>query len=364
MLVHPQETSVMDDTDLHGEKLPPPRKKRADPSSEPKRHRPNALERATEKRLDRSAAYYEHVAPPAHRHETKWRHAAWQAKREVVRQTLERTGASTQALSNFDACGSTAVACWSPSLGRRRLQAYYCHCRHCEPCARAKANKITANLRTRLQHARRHEYRLVTLTMKHSTAPLADQVKRLYKCFKKLRQTKEWKSSQEGGAFMLEVKRNGPFWHPHLHGVVQGSFINKFTLSQLWHKVTGDSFIVDVRKIDRAEDAAHYVSKYITKGTSDSVWQSDSAAQEYVLATKGLRTCNTFGSWRKYPLLKVENDPKDWQIEDTLVNLLRRSAAGDQVANDILKTLKPDWAWHEADYPADGPPRPALNASG
>jgi hypothetical protein len=336
-----------------GDDPPAPAGKRPPLTTDPPRHRATAIERATERRLDRAAAFYAHVAPPARPQETAWRHGKWAAKRAVVRRSLERTGASSALLSNFDACGSTAVAQWSEKLQRRRLSAYYCHCRHCEPCARSKANKIAANLRDRLRDAKKNQYRLITLTLKHSDAPLQDQVKRLYACFKRLRHTKAWKSSQDGGAFMLEVKYNNTGWHPHIHAVVEGGYLDKFQLSSLWHKVTGDSFIVDLRRLDRTQDAAAYVCKYITKGTSDSVWQSDPLAMEYICATRGLRSCNTFGSWRKFPLLQPSNDPKDWQAEDSLVNLLKRSAAGDVVATHILLNLRPGYAADEEDARAD-----------
>lgn len=293
-----------------------------------------------DKKADRTAAYWEHTAPPADPLETRWRHGYWAGKRERVSQILQMTGASSQAHHNFLHCGSTCLCQWSPSLQRRRLTAYYCHSRHCEPCGRSKANKIAGNLRSKLKLAAAKEYRLMTFTLKHSDAPLSDQIKRLYACFKKLRGTRLWKSTQKGGAAILEVKWSNSGWHPHLHAVVSGAWLNQNTLSDLWHKVTGDSFIIDVRMVTRAEDAAHYVCKYITKSTSDSVWVEDDRAQEYVLAMKSVRTCLTFGSWRKFPLLKVEHRTTDWEPEGTLKQLVQRAAAGEIAARAILNDLR------------------------
>lgn len=340
-MVHPQEANEDAERDLLGNPIQRKKPKPAPPAPGSAGRRETPVERATAKRLDRTARFYEHIAPPAHAAETQWRHARWAAKRSLVRQSLASTGTSVQTLANFDACGSTAVSQWSAKLGRRRLSAYYCHCRHCEPCARSKANKIAANLKNKLAADRGRDFRFITLTLKHTDTPLLDQIKRLFASFKKLRLTKPWKESQRGGAFMLEVKHDGHSWHPHLHAVVQGRFVDKVTLSGLWHKVTGDSFIVDIRKIDRGEDAAHYVTKYITKSTNDGVWSNPNLAAEWVIASRGLRTCNTFGSWRKFPLLDVDNDPKDWVAEDSLVNLIRRANAGELAAVHILADLRP-----------------------
>ncbi len=302
-----------------------------------------------EKRDRRTASHFEHMVPAADRLESTWRHSGWKRKRALVRAAMERSGSSGRQMEAFDACGALAYAQWSETLQKRRLSAFYCHCRHCEPCARAKAGKIVRNLREKLIGARKHEYRFFTLTLAHSDRPLSDQVKFLYASFKKLRKTQDWKRSQQGGCFMLEIKHNGKSWHPHLHGVVQGRFLQKQRLSELWKSITQNSYIVDVRELTRPEDAAHYVSKYVTKSTHDSVWATLPLAIEFICATRGLRACNTFGSWRKFPLLQKPKDPKDWQTEDSLVNLLKRSAAGDRVATDILATLKPPHMHDEAD---------------
>lgn len=275
-------------------------------------------------------------------------------------QALHDVNASSQVLDGFINCGAMARSEWSPSLQRRRLSAYYCHCRHCEPCARSKANKIAANLKKHLKNARANEYRLITLTLKHSDAPLKEQIEKLYKSFRKLRATKQWKKTQVGGAFILEVKWTGRQWHPHLHLVSQGRYLDKYKLSELWHRSTGDSFIVDLKVITRSEDAAHYVTKYITKSTSESVWDDPSAAQEWIIASKGLRTCNTFGSWRKFPLLSTADATRDWEIEDSLIRILDRANAGERIARDMLNTLRPPGRADEAD-PRDPPPPPEID---
>ena len=124
---------------------------------------------------------------------TKWerqfRHGHWEARCARVAAALESTGGDSLRLDHFVNCGSGCVAEWSETEQRHRLAGNYCHDRHCEPCMRAKANKIAGNLRDRLEAKPHGRYRFITLTLKHSTAPLADQIRRIYKHFKALRAT-------------------------------------------------------------------------------------------------------------------------------------------------------------------------------
>ena len=84
----------------------------------------------------------------------------------------------------------------------------------------------------------------------------------------------------------------------HLHVIAEGAYLPATELSAAWHKITGDSFVVDVRSLKSGKDAAYYVSKYVTKGTSVAVWHNIDTAQEWVTATKGVRICSTYGDWR------------------------------------------------------------------
>ena len=278
---------------------------------------------------------------PASRGETTFRHSGWEARRAKVTRALEKSGASDLQLHNWHHCGSHAMVEWSESTGRYRIRANYCRSRHCEPCMRSKANKIARNLEARLKAGADQEYRFVTLTLAHSSAPLADQIRRLFGCFRKLRHRGLWKCTQRGGAFMLEVKKSKTGWHPHLHIVTSGSFLNQRALSEIWREITGDSFIVDVRQVKSAHDAAYYVSKYITKGTSADVWDDDDAAAEWITASKGVRTCSTFGSWRGESLLKVPDDVTDWRVLCSFNRLLehvqKRTPGAEKLLDELLK---------------------------
>jgi hypothetical protein len=309
--------------------------------------------RAAQNKIDRQAVkdapalqnpprpHYEF--PVAAPEEVAFRHGTWQAKRDKVRQALISVNVSNHALTAFDNCGAAVTIEWSKSEQRYRMRGTYCHCRHCEPCAKQKANIISRNLKNKLKDDKENQYRFITLTLRHSHEPLADQIERLYKSFKKLRSKPCWKATQTGGSASLEVKWNPKdrMWHPHLHIISQGEFYDKRDLSNEWQQCTGDSFIADIRVISDAKSAAYYVGKYITKGTNDQVWDDPDAAQEWITATKGVRTCATFGTWRGFALTKFVPTCTDWRPIASLVAVQRAAKNGEEWAIGIMINLMP-----------------------
>lgn len=280
---------------------------------------------------------------PATREETVFRHRDWWEKRQLVRTTLVSIGTSEKTLERFDECGADSYVYWSPSEQRHTLRGSYCKNRHCVPCQRARGNRLAAALKTKLENATDHQYRFITLTLVHSEAPLKDQIKRLFSAFKTLRKTALWEDSQKGGAFTLEVKwqEKTRKWHPHLHIVAEGGFMRQANLAKEWKRITTDSHIVDIRVLASGKDAAHYVSKYVAKGTTDNVWSDPSAAQEWVTAMKGVRVCSTYGKWRGFRLMAKPKLAEDWTPVASLTSVISAAKAGEEWAMAIVLSLRP-----------------------
>jgi hypothetical protein len=255
---------------------------------------------------------------------------------------LPMAGTGRRAMENFANCGADCVIEYCTEEKRYRLRASYCHCRHCEPCMKAKASLLAANLKEKLEENAPWRYRFITLTLRSTPTPLTDQIKRLYQSYKKLRATKLWKNSQTGGAAMLEVKWHAATrtWHPHLHIVSEGTYLNSRDLSQTWHEITGDSYIVDIRRLQHAKDAAFYVAKYVSKGTNNEVWDDQQAAIEWICAMRGVRTAATFGKWRGYKLLKKPEQKGVWKAVDLLRHVCSRARQGDEIAIRFLEGLR------------------------
>jgi hypothetical protein len=288
-----------------------------------------------------------HLHEPATATETSFRHSGWAARRDKVLAALQNSGSSIIALDHFQHCGSACVIEWSETLQKHRLNANYCHNRHCEPCQRMKANLMAANLKARLSKEADGRYRFITLTLAHRVAPLVDQVKTLYAAWKKLRKSKLWKQSQKGGAAVLEVKLSDaldptsrPYWHAHLHVIAEGGWISQSALSAQWLAITGDSYIVHVRALDRAADAAAYLVKYVTKGTSPAVWNTPDLASEWICASRGVRTAATYGTWRGIRLLAKPAKVTDWQFVGKLDQVILNARGGDDAAAMLLILLR------------------------
>lgn len=262
--------------------------------------------------------------------ESDFRHSGWAILRLRTYNALTRCSVGEKRLDAFTNCGSGAWLYVAKSGDDLSIKCNKCHDRWCLACARDRAGKITANLLTVLSSKR---CRFITLTLRHSHSALKDQLDRLYRSFAALRRRSFWRGCVKGGAAFLEVKLSkAGMWHPHLHVVCEGTFVDQRTLSREWLAVTGDSSIVDVRTVSDDGQAAGYVTKYLTKPASHDVYGVPDRLDEMVLSLRGRRLCMTFGTWRGIVLEPAADDDVDWQPIASLDSLRSRAGAGDPTA--------------------------------
>lgn len=195
------------------------------------------------------------------------------------------------------------------------------------------------------QHIAGKVTRFITLTLRHSNTPLSAQLDRLYRSFAALRRRKDLKCVFEGGAAFLEVKlsRDGGSWHPHLHIITEGSFIEQKALSRAWHEVTGDSSIVDIRRVKENGDVARYVCKYVTKPADATIFSDTARLDEFICSISGRRLCLTFGRWRGF---KLDADPMTdvkWITIGSVETLKGRANDGDISAIRFLEAARRKW---------------------
>lgn len=276
--------------------------------------------------------------------ERDFRHQHWAEKRKLVRNILPQCGTRDTALQSFDECGAEAVVEHDKRDNRYRLRGSYCHSRHCEPCMKARADLMRWNLLEKIKDHKEFQYRFITLTLKHTDDELRVQIDRLYASFKKLRNTRLWKSSQRGGCAILEVKWSPDTgeWHPHLHIIAEGDHMLKDRLSQEWLHCTGDSHVVDIKLLREDKDAAFYLCKYVSKGTNNEVWYNEAAAIEWVCSIKGTRTAATFGSWRGYALMRKPKDDRKWIRIGSLAGIVKAANEGHRYYIDLLDKIRAD----------------------
>lgn len=265
--------------------------------------------------------------------ESIFRHTSWATRRATLFAALKRTGTPHRRLESFANCGACSTCEQTSDDVRVRGSS----CRHalCEPCRQERAAKIRASLHDLCVG---RTVRFLTLTLKHNDTPLADQIDRLYRSFSVLRRRKSWLDNCDGGAAFLEVKiseRDGR-WHPHLHILLEGQWWDAKEISSEWHKVTGDSSIIDITRPRVIEDVCRYAVGYCTKTVDAGIWLIPDKLDECICALKGRRMCLTFGTWRGTPLEPDVPDTRVWVTLGSLETVLRRAADGVEACVDWL----------------------------
>jgi hypothetical protein len=236
------------------------------------------------------------------------RHSGWAARRQRTAEALVRAGYMGPRLEAFQHCGQRAWLLRSkndPDL--YRWVADYCHDRFCVPCAGARSSLIAANLAA---HIHDQPCRLITLTLRNTPPPLRPTLDRLYLEYRRLRQRKLWKTSVTGAIAFLEVTWNAitHTWHPHLHVLAFGRFIEKQLLKRDWLAVTGDSYIVDLKLVRDASKVISYVAKYATKTHTPAIEQSVEVYADLIRGLNGRRLLLASGDCTSWNLLDDHSD--------------------------------------------------------
>lgn len=125
-----------------------------------------------------------------------------------------------------------------------------------------------------------------------------------------------------GGVYSIEIKRgeNSGEWHVHLHAIwlcLERPW--ETLLSAEWHKITGDSFIVDVEEIRQNEEG---ISQYLEVFRYTMKFSTLTLADNYeaFLATTGIRMTNSFGNLRGVVVPEaLEDEPIEDQPYFTLI---------------------------------------------
>lgn len=273
--------------------------------------------------------------PPASLAELEFRHRIWANIRLKMWNALKRTSASDARKDRFANCGSQTWFRLDKKNKQIGLACNTCKDRLCGPCGAARAQRMVEAIVNAKPNA---PMRFVTLTLRCSHASLTDQLNRLYDCFNKLRRREFFQRHIVGGVAMVEVKigKNSGLWHPHLHILCEGDFIPQRELSAEWLAVTGDSSIVDVRRVTNAGHAAAYTVKYGSKGCDSSVYNAPSKLDEFLTSIKGRRFALTFGTWRGIKLLDGDDGGAEWENIGSVESLVSRARSGDEEARHWL----------------------------
>ena len=267
-----------------------------------------------------------------------FRHSGWARTRKLVAEALARTDQATSRRDEFEACGLYAFVLRSiDDPDKYRIAGSCCRDRFCIPCATERSCIIAANV---VEIIGTHEVRFLTLTIKTHAEPLTDQLDKLYRSFQALRRRRLWSRHVTGGVAFLELKwsDSGQRWHPHLHCLIEGTWIDKKELQRCWREITGDSFVVDIRLPKSATSVTRYVTKYASKPINTTYANRPELLDEAIIALAGRKLCVTFGRWRG-KLLTATPDEGSWERIGSLEHFISFAADGNQEAIDILACL-------------------------
>ena len=141
---------------------------------------------------------------------------------------------------------------------------YRCDLRICPECARRYAAKIWQRYKHPLDELARRGFekrktlKLLTLTKKKGRGkPTSELIRDLMKKAGVI-----IRKHFDGGLAVIEM---GHDFNIHVHCVVYGSYVLQKDLSQEWLDITGDSPIVDIRRVKGHSGVLNYILKYISK---------------------------------------------------------------------------------------------------
>lgn len=275
-------------------------------------------------------------------------HASWMDDRVKIWKAFGRISVSEERDYRFRHCGEEGWVYQNmDDLEKFKLVLNRCGDRFCQVCGRFRAAKLRAKVAANTGHG---DLRLLTLTVAAKKQKLSEAISHLYDNFRLLRQTDLWKQKVNGGMAFLEIKWNAEKnrWHPHLHVVMEGHYIEQGFVTQLWKALTGDSQIVDVRRIFNPETVNRYVTKYVTKPMNATFIDVPARLDEAIEALKGKRMAIPFGAWYAKKIEEQSdeevrqaerNDPV-WNPIGNFADLLSQHAKGSERATYIIRKLR------------------------
>lgn len=225
--------------------------------------------------------------------------------------------------NDLGGCGNYVTFRDYYTVGQVRL-ARMCTCKKhliCPLCAIRRGAKALRVYLARVQQLMRENptYRayMVTLTVKNGDdlaerfKHLADSLRAYHKRRHGARQIGEIRKAK-AAVWSYEFTNRGKGWHPHVHAVwLCEDEPDAHKLSNEWHGITGDSYIVDVRPVDPEDPVSGFleVFKYALKFSDlDDGHRLDAF---HVLRAKRLQ--DAFGALRG---LDVEPSESDDLLQD------------------------------------------------
>lgn len=273
-------------------------------------------------------------APYAHRNKDR-------TKRRQIVDMLHSAGEYRKA-ERIASCGQSGwIMMHKTDQTKVRLSCRRCGNRLCPTCCRRRGRRVQEQALACIKSRNVRRPRMMTLTLANEPR-LGPAVRRIWRFMKRLKQRAIWRKNVRGALIAIEIKHGETGWHPHVHVLYEGNFIDQAKLSKAWHSITGNSFIVDIRAADPS--AIRYVTKYLTKPIDYSVVSgTGDVAQEFITATAEKNLFAFTGQWRKVKLDPFKYDPSEWEQLMSLDDLVSQCKDGDPWARTLAHRAKIEW---------------------
>jgi len=210
-------------------------------------------------------------------------------------------------------CRQTAWFVRHEDTGAVRIASKKCHLRWCFHCAESRQHFITSQVWPWWSVAKMPK--LLTLTLKHTSAPLQQQIDLLYKSFQKLRSRAIMKNRCIAGVWFFQITRNhkNNTWHPHLHALIDSAYLKHDLLKSAWSKITNGSTIVHIKAVtDTAKTLSHH-ARYAARPSS-LIDLTDPEALELYEAFKNRRIVGSWGRARAISFRQTKPvDSEKWK---------------------------------------------------
>ena len=266
-----------------------------------------------------------------------------QSARQAILSVLRVPYRHKKRFARFTNCGGNATVWHSTSTDRVKILARHCGLRVCPRCREMHAARTRDVLARFLKTVEPNRLSMVTLTLSHSERPLSEQLDHLYASFRRLRASKIWKTCKAKGYAVLEISRStdGLQWHPHLHLLADMPYCPHDLLRSTWWRATGDSSIVDIRRVNSHAVVKHqkYLTNYLSKPPTEAIQSDAIALGEWVDALCSRRVLIKFGSPKLAAKLQDEAKPDDWKLIGTLIGLIRAMDRGNAQATHWLARI-------------------------
>ena len=238
--------------------------------------------------------------------------------------------------SRLSDCRSGAFFVRHEETGEIQVRSHHCGLRWCPMCAASRQAWIASECERWFIQV--DQPRLVTLTMRHTNAPLADQVNELYDHFRKFRRRKFFADRTKGGVWFFHIKKSQSDhkWHPHLHMLIDSDFLEHKLIRKLWLKITGDSDIVHIKAVTNPTNSVKHAARYSAEPCDLSTLALVDGLELYY-SLNGRRLAGSWGSARSISFRpKPPADKKKWHNIGSY-DMVRKLKDSDDNASKIWK---------------------------